>query len=300
MTKEDTAADEAATEDLEQIFNSFVEGSPKDDAKESPSDEADDEDQEDPKDEADADEGEVSSKDEADADADADESAGDESAKEDQEDIEAKLKRLEQLHKTDAGRNKSTRKDMSRLSARMERLEKLMEKLDSAERKERREKLKDSEYGDVLEPLTQEMDDDRALLSEMIAAEKAEIDNAKEDADEHGQAEWAVFTQEHPDGMKVVTDDPSAFLAWVEDQPKATRDLFEKNKEAVVDGVGAALLLTKYKMHLDVGTGDNPEPKTDRKRDRQKKAAASLRAKTSQIKDSDDVADPDAVFNSFL
>ena len=183
------------------------------------------------------------------------------------------------------------RSDQGRLAAlqkKVERLEKLAGTNPAAhdEAKEARKKrLKDvaDEYGDVVSPLVENYED---LESRLDAEADARRGEAQSELQDIYAAEWAVVTKEHPDGMQVVIDNREVFDAWIEDQPKLYRDIVARNSSKVVDGAGAALLLSKFKADLAAansapGSG-SPETSRPDRRQRQLEGAASERPVSRQ------------------
>jgi len=99
------------------------------------------------------------------------------------------------------------------------------------------------EYPDVAGPILKRME---RLQNDKpdYDAQLAEVNEELKDIEE---AEIATFTTEHPEGFSYIRENIEEFRAWVQDQPKETRDLYEKNRTHMVDGTGAALLLTRFK-----------------------------------------------------
>lgn len=102
------------------------------------------------------------------------------------------------------------------------------------------------DYPDVAGPILKKMEQ----ISKDRADPSQERDAAKEELGDIEAAELEKFNAEHTDGFKVVSEDPQKFRRWLDDQPREMRDIFERNRTHLVDGTGAALLVSRYKAAL--------------------------------------------------
>lgn len=120
------------------------------------------------------------------------------------------------------------------------------------------EKLRDDypEFTPVLDRLTdlqkRQSVDDQYRMTQAEIAESEQVE---------------LLHETHDDGFAVIAKDPNAWNEWWQDQPRWVRDIVRSNAEVVVDGKGAAEVLTLYKDHLAGGdAGDNPsKPLTNRR-----------------------------------
>lgn len=106
------------------------------------------------------------------------------------------------------------------------------------------------EYGDVVSPIFKEVDRLRDQITELSESDKRRLRDLEDEIADHQAAEMDKLTEEHPDGLKVISDNADLFRQWIDDQPKMYRDIFEANRKRMVDGVGTALLVSRFKGAL--------------------------------------------------
>ncbi len=123
---------------------------------------------------------------------------------------------------------------------------------------------KAGEYPDILGPVVETI--------KTLETRIARFDEASEKEREALVAEeWNTFTSLHSDGMKVIEENAKAFEDWIKVQPKDMRDIIDANKDAVIDGVGAAMVVSAFKEHVAAAleppapqpTTTNPDPRRD-------------------------------------
>lgn len=120
-----------------------------------------------------------------------------------------------------------------------------------------------------LDELTETYPDLMGGVTEMLKKQAAQIaalnkqlgsvsELTAERSREESNREEAVLAARMPDWQKTVSDNRLAFWAWVEDQPRADRELAYASQDTVADGEGLLDLITRFKTHL---TGEvHPEP----------------------------------------
>lgn len=217
--------------------------------------------------------------------------------KEEAEDPAVKIARLEGELKRDRGQIAALQRKLERSRAKSQTGDS-----PSGTASERREKIKAvaEEYGDILSPVVEEMEDLQGKLDrfneERSQAEQQEIDEAvKEQTD--------LFLQEHPDGFDVIAQNADVFRGWIEDQPKRLRDIFQANDDVITDGAGTALLVAHFKQALHAAANPDPAPETKQlnsKRKHQLAGAQASRAAGRQSAVSDqppDTDDPDVLWD---
>lgn len=223
------------------------------------------------------------------------------------EDLAAQNARLEHLLNSQNGRLNASAREIAdlkrRLAAATSPKDAPGEKGDdpSKERKERLDAVKE-EFPDIAGPMAAELE---ALHAEIASlrerdGKKAETDRqaAQSRLDEIHTEQWQLFTDEHPDGLGVIEKNAEAFRGWIEDQPKRVRDLFAVNSEQIVDGAGAALVVTKFKQALAETSGGTSENRQRNRRQRQLDGARNssgsrVPASTGSLPDD---ADPQALW----
>jgi len=94
-----------------------------------------------------------------------------------------------------------------------------------------------------------------------------------------------ILTEKMPDWQKTVEKNREAFWAWVDDQPKADRDLAYSSQDKVVDGEGLHGVIERFKTHLTGEVQTEPgssEPDSKRTNKRRLDGARSVPSKGSQ------------------
>lgn len=137
------------------------------------------------------------------------------------------------------------------------------------------------EYPEVAEPILEELSNLSSKFEAMTAAEAARQQQA---AEQTSQQVTRTLAEKHPDWETVLRENGSRFWSWVEDQPKAFREMASRNAESFVDGQEAAELVGRFKEHLGLGAKPtpppapgNPTPPLSDKRRRQLEASAAPR-----------------------
>lgn len=161
------------------------------------------------------------------------------------------------------------------------------------------------EYGDVVGPLAKGIKSLKSRLDEMSESEAARLSDAEGNLSEIQEVEFSKLTQEHPDGLDVIKNNRDVFREWIEDQPKMYRDIFAANREVFTDGVGAALLISRFKASLSAADDEPPEPtnensKLQNRRKSQLDGARTARAGSRQAAVSEISAnsdDPEALWD---
>lgn len=112
-------------------------------------------------------------------------------------------------------------------------------------------------------------------VSELTAERSREIYEAEEDA----------LTAKMPDWKETVTGNREAFWSWVEDQPKADRDLAYSSQDKIIDSAGLHSVIERFKAHLTGEVQTEPgssEPESQRTNKRRLDGARTVPSKGSQ------------------
>jgi len=191
----------------------------------------------------------------------------------DKTDWEAKAKDAEHRWRSEQGRSKAEQQRAERLQKQLEDLKKQTTTKATNDttdegRASRLEKIR-SEYGDVLDPVIEEVTNLRARLDTLSASEQDRLTSLQADYDVILERESSVFTEEHPDGFEVLKANGAQFRQWIDDQPREMRDIFKANHKNIVDGTGAALLVSKFKAQMQTnGNGNTAAAKTETRSNR--------------------------------
>lgn len=188
---------------------------------------------------------------------------------------EAQIERLKRALDSEKGRskgqqraNEAARREIEELKTQIARAEASAPRsgVDDAAQKRRREQLAaaQEDYGDVIGPLVETIGDLEARVSELNAKEVKALERQKARLGELYDAEERTFTTEHPDGFDALRDNWTAFNGWIEDQPKATRDIFAANSTHITDGQQAAYLVSLFKQSLGQAQNAAPDPTQNR------------------------------------
>lgn len=211
-----------------------------------------------------------------------DDSPDTEKADTDTEQIDWKARAAELEHKFNSERGRT-----AALQQKIERLNKQATSPDAGQKDETKEARKKrlsevaEEYGDVVAPLVETIED-------LEGRAQADVESRRSEAQAELQAihdeQFGKLMEQHPDGLKVVSENQDVFNAWIEDQPKLYRDIYASNRERIVDGTGAALLLSHFKAALFAADGDGATTETSLqdRRQRQLAGAESARQTTRQ------------------
>lgn len=235
---------------------------------------------------------------------DADDADADTDGRNPDESLKDQLERLQHKFKSQKGRTVAQQREIDQLKAQLASAPKAQteKKGDDPQTTERREKLKaaQEEYGDVIGPVVDTIKDLESRLESLSAKDAAKLDQSRSRYAELVAQEEAAFTSEHPDGFDVIVKNRKVFDDWIEDQPKALRDIYRENMAEITDGTKAAYLVSLFKSDLE-DTGSTPakteNEKLQSRRQRQLDGARSTRTTGRQDSSSrppKDGADPEA------
>lgn len=205
-------------------------------------------------DEADDDEDEADIPDNADDKPEAD--GGDDEGSDDLDPVTLKEQndRLEKQFRSEQNRAVGQQRRADRLAKRVAELEAKVngKKDDTPRNAEDDEAIKKvaEEYPDVAGPLVKRMEDLQAKLESTSPDDAANLEEAQAELDDLEREQLDKFHAEHADGFDVISENAVLFGEWIEDQPKQYRDIFERNRKVMTDGLGAALLVSRFKNDL--------------------------------------------------
>lgn len=222
----------------------------------------------------------------------------------DPEALQKQNDKLKQQVKSEKGRARSLNMKHERLLAELREANARLETLQAAGvDKATQDKLNSAraDYGDVLEPVLARQDQQDQANRRLAQIEKEKVAKLQSAREAHVREQEAVFLNEHPDAQAFMSEHKQAFLAWVDDQPREDRDRFELNRQAMVDGEAAALLLSNFKASIAPQPENRPAQNTSSKRQRQIAGAQSVRAASSQIVAADaEPTDENALFDYYV
>ena len=109
-----------------------------------------------------------------------------------------------------------------------------------------------AEYPEVAAPLITQMQKMQDQLDTNSQQTREAVHGRQ---NEKYEEQHDVFLETHADGFDVVTEDLNKFEAWVDDQPRATRNAYENNKLEMTDAKSAIQLVADYKVFLDPTSG---------------------------------------------
>lgn len=207
--------------------------------------------------------------------------------------LREQIERLTQQVKSEKGRARGLNMKQERLQSDIRSLQAEIKALREAEAddatKEKISKARE-EYGDVLDPVLESMERSDAATRRMADLRQERVDTLSRENEDFLKEQFDTFRAEHPTGVDFLQKHHEEFRNWVEDQPKTDREVYERNREAIVDGEAAALLLSKFKAHRaasDGGSRPETSPKDARRRQRQLAGAQSVRSPGTQVITSD-------------
>lgn len=124
------------------------------------------------------------------------------------------------------------------------------------------------EYGDVVGPLIDQIKSLKGKVDGMSRQDERRVEQLQSEIADIEQEQIRIFHDEHPEGFGTIKANSELFRQWIEDQPKRYRDIFQRNMERMVDGTGAALLVSRFKQALaeaDAAQGMDvdPQPRTE-------------------------------------
>lgn len=233
--------------------------------------------------------------------------------KDDPEKLRKQIERLEHALKSEKGRTAKSRREIERLSGQIQESNQRSTQGDDddpSKREEMQQKLEKAreEFGDVIGPVADQLKQLESRQDQLTAFEERERQNLQGRLDDLVDSEIATFEEEHPDGWETLENNAQVFLEWIEDQPKRLRDLWNDNREQVVDGTGAAYLVSQFKQSLHDAQGEPPaQTQTDtrlqHRRQRQLDGARSARTQsrhsTAMQSGPPDTDDPEKLWEHF-
>lgn len=223
--------------------------------------------------------------------------ASDDAESETLESLQKQIEKLTQQRDSEKGRarglNKKYEKLLSDYRAVTAQIEALRSDPDPAEQ-ESLDKARE-EYGDVLDPVLKKISRSEEANRRLAEVQAERQKSLEQERDEFLREQFTAFQAEHPKGVEFLKKNSDKFLAWVNDQPAEDRRVYQENREHIVDGAAAALLVSKFKAHLAAanGQGNRPDPNAAR-RQRQMAGARSVRSPSSQVVTSDNTPSDDA------
>lgn len=167
-----------------------------------------------------------------------------------------------------------------------------------------------SEYPELADMLNPVLDSVRGDVTALSDAEKKRLETTRRDLQE-SQSELANIATSnarevettHPGYEQFLADNREAFVAWVDDQPRAIREAAYANAEYVANPAAAIEVINRFKAHInppaedtgkqpDNDAGTQTQPLNDRRK-RQLDASASpqrsaRRPATSGVPDTED------------
>lgn len=131
------------------------------------------------------------------------------------------------------------------------------EDAEAAKRKGERLASLQEEYGDIVNPLLDEIGDIRSKM-DRLSAPVEQLTQTQRDAAH--VAEIDTFAKAHPDWQSYVSD--ARYPEWLSAQPKAVQDAAARAVN-IEDGHEAAWLLSQFKASIGVGTSAPTTPEAD-------------------------------------
>lgn len=170
------------------------------------------------------------------------------------DDRDAQIERLQHQLKSERGRRESAQRDLMRLQQRVaDGTEDVKERRQSAAaskaRQEQIDKAK-TDFPDAVAPLAEELSERAKRDAKELKRQERELREDSEALRSQLRENQSAFLKEHPDGFDFVKDNWDVFEDWIEDQPRDVRDGFKKNREAIVDPVGAAHTIALFKREM--------------------------------------------------
>jgi hypothetical protein len=205
------------------------------------------------------------------------------------EDQTAQIERLKHQLKSEQGRTAAQQRKLDELQKRITTSSKdLTERKRDHQASTKRSSAIDKaqkDFPDAVGPVADELKAAQKREAREIARQEEQLEADRKEAKALLIENQKVFQKEHPDGFDVIKDNWDAFKDWIEDQPKAVRDGFEKNRAAVTDPLGAAHMVALFKREISKAAGKggksdpDPNPTPDSKRKRQLEGAQAPRNK---------------------
>ncbi|KQT54638.1 hypothetical protein ASG43_03360 [Aureimonas sp. Leaf454] len=117
------------------------------------------------------------------------------------------------------------------------------------------------DYPEIAEPLSQALNAIQGDVATLAEAEEGRRKAAETELTDYLDTEAAALTSQHPDYLDVLKTNSDKFVAWIDDQPRAVRDAFNRNAEHVVNAAEAAAVVGMFKEHLGMPA---PAPAAER------------------------------------
>ncbi|MCA0276255.1 MAG: hypothetical protein LCH86_09635 [Proteobacteria bacterium] len=168
------------------------------------------------------------------------------------------------------------------------------------------------DYPDIGQPLTKALEKIDGKLDQLSASEKADLESARSELNDLVSTETNRLLAVHPDYEDVLKKNGKAFVAWVEDQPRAMRDAAHQNADYISDSDAAIRVVEGFKRHLGLIKADPaptpapdpqpaPQPKLDDRRQRQIQGSASPHGKVGRptVSGIPEEGDPKAIWDAF-
>ncbi len=192
--------------------------------------------------------------------------------------LQAQIDRLKHSLDSEKGRIAATRRENEALKAQLAAAEEASAKAkkpDDAKTKARKDALTKAreDFGDVIGPIADQVAELEARLADLSDKEKRNLADLRKQFDTATAAEEEVFLKEHPGGFDYLKERGKAFADWVDDQPRKIRDIYTANKDAIVDGAGAAYVLSLFKQAA-LPEDARSDPAETRKQDKTAPVAA--------------------------
>lgn len=184
------------------------------------------------------------------------------------DDLKTQNERLEQKFRSEQERAVGQQRRADRLQQELDELKRRLNSKTTDEDADDKLASVQEEYGDVVGPLIDQIKSLKGKVDGMSRQDERRVEQLQSEISDIEQEQIRIFHAEHSDGFAQVKANAGLFRQWIEDQPKRYRDMFERNRERMVDGTGAALLVSRFKQALaeaDAAQGKNvdPPPKTD-------------------------------------
>ncbi|GAA4108830.1 hypothetical protein ACFFTN_01425 [Aminobacter aganoensis] len=149
------------------------------------------------------------------------------------------------------------------------------------------------DYPDIAQPLSKALEKLDGKVDRLSASEKADLESAQSELNDLVDAETNRLLAVHPDYVDVLNKNGRAFVAWVEDQPRAIREAAHQNANVIADSDAAIKVVEGFKKHLglvkdtpaptpDPAPQPAPQPKLDDRRQRQIQGSASPQGKVGR------------------
>jgi hypothetical protein len=110
------------------------------------------------------------------------------------------------------------------------------------------------DYPEIAGPLVENL---KKLQSELSQVQQGVGTFQQERELTYYKQQQDLLTEKQPDWLTVLGDE--RFGGWLQEQPKAVQETFERNSKAIVDGNEAAWLVGQFKTALGIGAQSAPQ-----------------------------------------